>query len=312
MSDRRISDGHPVAGYYRMRKHKDGPYQPVVIWEHDGELVCRVGEEMADVNSTWLFCADKRVSKADALYAFQHGRWPGDAPEAPAIGDNQPPSGDPLEELTRELEAEHARVSGWVAEPHEGKTAADMAANWLDQLRKLEKRVESAFDEEKAPVRAESQRIDLRWRGAKALAEKIKRAMSDRYDAIARKEKKRLQDIADAKAREEADKRRKEWEAEQAKLAAMAAEHGVHHNPDESPTPAVVLVAEPVKVAFGGAQGSRIAPRKLPPVAVVEDWKAAAAHYSGSPKIREVIQKLATQDAKNGVEVPGVKIIPGE
>lgn len=303
-----ISDGHPKTGYYKARKHKNAPYQPICIFMHEGELVCRFGNEMADPFAMWLYCADNPVSKADALFAFEHQRWPGDAP-AP-IGDNNPPSDDPFEAITRELRAEEARVNAWIAEPHEGKTAADLAANWLSDLRKLETKTASAFEVEKAPVLEETRRIDSKWRGAKALAASIKKAMSDRYDTIARNEQKRLQVIADAKAREEADRKRQEWEAEQAKIAALAQEHNIAV--EAEPEPVFAPVAAPVKVAFGGAQGPRIAPKKSPPKAVVENWAVVAAHFSGHARVRELLQKLSDHAAKDGHHVPGIKVIPGE
>ena len=304
-----IHDAHPKPGYYKLRRHKAAKYEPVCIWSHDGQLVCRVGASMAeDIDSIWLQCADNPVSRSDALFAFDNeGRWPGDAPEPLS---NNPPSDDPYEEITRELQAEEARVKAWIVEPHEGKTAADLAANWLAALRKLETKTVSAFDAEKAPVLAETKRIDGKWRDVKALAASIKKAMSDRYDAIARKEQKRLQDIADARAREEAARKRLEWEAEQAKIAAMAQEHNIAV--ETAPEPVFVPVAEPVKVAFGGAQGARIAPKKAPPKAIVENWSVVAVHFSGHAKVRELLQNLANHAARDGHHIPGVKIIPGE
>lgn len=305
-----ISDGHPIPGYYKMRRHKEGPWQPVAIWSQDGALVCRVGTDMADPAATWLWCAKHKVSKDEALHAFNNGTWPGDAPAA--IGDNLPPSDDPLENLAREVEGERARVDAWVSEPHEGKTAADMAANWLDQLRKLEKRVIAGFDAEKAPILAESTRIDTRWRGLKALAAQIKKAMDDRTQEIGRKEKKRLQDIADAKAREEAEKKRKEWEAEQIKKAALAAQHNIPVESEQAPLFPVVMEAPPVKVAFGGATGSRVGVRKAKATAHITDWAKAAAHYANNLKLRECVQKLADHDARDGHPFDGMQIIPGE
>ncbi len=311
MTTQALHDGHPQEGYFRMRRHKTAPWSPVAIWKHEGKLVCRVGAEMVkDINSAWLYCADNRVAKADAIFAFKHGKWPGDAP-AP-VGDNRPPSDDPFEHLTRELEVEAARVRAWIAEPHEGKTAADMAANWLTNLRQAEKRVETAFDAEKAPALAESNRIDVRWRGLKALAAQIKKAMDDRYQAIARKEKKRLQDIADVKAREEAEAKRKQWAADQEKKAALAAEHNIPIEAEQAPLFPVVTEAAPVKVAFGGAQGSRVGLRKVKATAHITDWAKAAAHYAGNPKVREVIQKLADHDARDGRPFDGMEIIPGD
>ena len=101
------------------------------------------------------------------------------------------------------------------------------------------------------------------------------------------------------------------WEAEQAEKKRLAEVHNVYIEPEPEPQ-LPLAVAEPVKVAFGGATASKIAPRKIPPAAVIGDWAAAAAHYSGSPKLQEIIQKLANADAKNGVAAPGVTIVKGE
>ena len=303
-----VSDAMPIEGYYQLRRYKDGPLLPVAIWKHDGEWVCRVGNEMVDVNDTWLSCAHRRVSKADALHAFEHNRWPGDAP--PPIGSNMPPSDDPLDEITRKLEAEAARVDAWIAEAHEGQTAANMAANWLVDLRKLEKETVAAFDEEKAPILKEQQRIDAKWRGVKGLAAAIKKKMDDCCQAIGRKERARLQAIAEAKAKDEAERRRQEWEAEQAKIAALAIEHNM---PVEAEAPPEIVVPPaPVRVAFGGAQGSRVGIRKVPPQAVVEDWAKAAGYFASNAKVREVVQKLCDHATRDGHQVPGVKMIPGE
>lgn len=305
-----IHDGEPhvKVGYYKLRRGRDAPWLPVCIWKHEGTLVARVGTDMEAPENIWLHCADNPVSKADALFAFDNSnRWPGDAPTPLS---NHPPSDDPFENLCAELEAERQRVEAWTAEAHEGKTAADMASNWLDGLRKLEKRVVAAFDEEKAPALAESSRIDVKWRGAKTLAASIKKKMDDCFQAIGRKEKARLQAIADAKAKEEAEARRKQWEEDQAKAAAIAAEHNIPIDPE--PVPEVVVQAPIVRAAFGGAQGARNAVRALPPRAVVEDWAKAAAYFAGNARLREVVQKLCDHAAKDGHVVPGVKIIPGE
>lgn len=312
-----ISDGHPIEGHYKMRQHKDAPWTLAIIWadRQSGEMVCRVGPDanpqMVDANEAWLWCAKNKVTKAEAQAYRQDGRWPGDAPEP--IASNNPPSDDPFEQLTREVEAEAARARAWIAEPHEGTTAANLAANWLDALRKVEKRVVTAFDEEKGPSLGESNRIDTKWRGLKALAAQIKKAMDDRFQEIGRKEKKRLQDAADAKARADADARRKQWEADQAKKAELAKEHGIQLELEEKSADPVVLAAPPVKANFGGAQGARVAVKKRPATALIEDWGVAAAHYAGNTKLRELVQKLADHDARDGrTSIPGVKIIPGE
>lgn len=301
----------PQTGFYWLRRHKDGPRLPVCIWvdQSSGELVARVGPQMDDPASIWTYCAGNPVAKADALFAFDNGRWRDEAP-SPA-GDNHPPSDDPLETITRELEAESVRVDAWIAEKHEGATAANMAANWLVALRATEKKTIAAFDTEKAPILAEQKRIDTRWRPAKDLAAAIKRKMDEAYQAIGRKEQARLREAAEAKAREEAERRRQEFEAEQAKLRELATEHGIP--PDEAPAPVEVPVEiAPVKVAFGGATGSRIGIRAVPPKALVEDWEKVAVYFSGNGKIRELLEKLCNHAVRDGHNVPGVRVMRGE
>lgn len=307
---RQIHEDQPQIGHYRYRKHKDARWEPCAIWMHQGQLVCRISERMVDVHDVWTWVAGNKMPKDEVMYAFKSGgQWLGDAP-AP-IGHNAQ-SDDPFENLTREVEAEAMRVQAWIAEPHEGKTAADMAANWLTELRRAEKRVEAAFDVEKAPVLAETQRIDAKWRGLKALAAQIKRVMDERYQAIARKEKVRLQTIADAKAQQEAEAKRKEYEADQERKAALAREHNLPAEPVEPELFPVVTEAPPVRVAFGGSTGSRVGIRKTKATAHITDWAKAAVHYAANPTIRAAVQKLADHDARDGRPFDGMTIIPGE
>lgn len=307
-----IHESDPRPGYYKLRWNAGGKWQPVAIWrKEDGELVARVGPDMKKPGDIWTWCAGNPVAKADARHAFEHGVWPNDAP-AP-IGDNAPPSDDPFENLQREIEAEELRVKAWVAEPHEGPSKAELASNWLTSLRRLEGKTIDAFDAEKAPALAETKRIDSKWRNLKARAKEIKDLMDGCYQAIGRKEKARLQAIADKKAAEEAAAKRKEWEAEQARKQELAAQHNIPLEP-EAPPQLELMPAAPVKVAFGGAQGAKIAVRAIPPKAVVEDWAKAAAFYSTSDKVREVVMKLINHDIRDGRSdgIPGVKVIPGE
>ena len=310
MADGAVHDGVVVAGYYRMRD-RAGKWQPVAIWKQDGELVCRVGPDMRPPSDVWLWCAKHRMPKDDVLYAFEHGRWRDEVP--PALGDNVPPGDDPFEELNRELEAEAARVRAWVAEPHDGATEANRAANWLDALRKLEKRIVDAFNAEKEPVLKETQRIDSKWRDSKRTAAEIKKLMDDCYQAIGRRERKRLQDLADQKAREEAEALRKQREADAAAQAELARMHNLPVDLPEPEVPITAVAAAPVKAAFGGANGARIGLKKVPPKGVVEDWAKVAVFYSNHSKLREVVEKLITHDLKDGrTEIPGVRIVPGE
>ena len=74
----------------------------------------------------------------------------------------------------------------------------------------------------------------------------------------------------------------------------------------------VVTEAPPVKVAFGGSQGARVGIRKKPATAYINNWVKAVTRYSGDLKVREVVQKLADHEARDGHRFDGMDIIPGE
>ena len=333
------TDGHPQPGLYRKKQgggYVDGKKQehrwiPVKIWLEysDGTPVHKWNEgltikalvgktETADAVSIWGWCqtrgkdghvmAYNAVSQADYKFWMENDRWPSEVPEAPAgIGHNSAAEDEDIfAALTREIEGERLRVQAWLEQPHEGKTAADMAANWLDTLRKLEKRATDAHGEEKAPHLAAGKAVDDKWRPVRVMVEAVKARMSTAYSEIARKEKARLQAIADAEAAKKAAELRKQQAAERARIEALAAENNVHLEP-EPVAPVRTVVAAKVTASFGGARGSKIGLKEYK-VALVTDWNAAVLHYAKSDKVREIVQKLANADAKNGVEVPGVKI----
>jgi hypothetical protein len=78
--------------------------------------------------------------------------------------------------------------------------------------------------------------------------------------------------------------------------------------PDPEPDPIVVSVqVEPVKLNFGGSTGRKVG---IKPVkrAVITDWKAAAQHYAEAQRVKDVVQKLADADARNGIACPGSTI----
>lgn len=335
------TDGHPQPGLYRKKQgggYVDGKKQehrwiPVKIWleADDGTPVHKWNEglkvkalvgktETTDAVSIWGWCqtrakdghvmAYNAVSQADYKFWLENGRWPDEMPEAltAGIGHNSAADDEDIfAVLSREIDGEKQRVLSWLDEPHEGQNAANMAANWLDILRKLEGKITDAHKIEKAPHLEAGKLVDDKWRPLKVDAEEIKRRMAGALSEIGIKEKRRLQAIADAEAAKRAAELKAQREAERARMEALAAENRVHLEPvPQEPEP--IVVAAPVKAAFGGARGSRIGLKEYK-VALVSDWNAAVLHYVKSDKVREIVQKLATADAKNGVEVPGVKIV---
>lgn len=68
----------PVAGYYRMRLARKGPWVPVSIEPYGKEfsaLVAIVGDERADLMDTWNWCCGQPISKATYDYMIATREW---------------------------------------------------------------------------------------------------------------------------------------------------------------------------------------------------------------------------------------------
>lgn len=144
-----ISADHPQAGYYRVRRGKDKPYEPVVIYPKDGEMLCKVGHEFVEWTEVWNWCADKPVTKDDYRVAFETGSWPGDVEVSAAIGDN---SGDVslMDEVADYMETARSWGKG-IDQKAVDKTIADMAANYASQLGTLAGKLDKERKEKIAP-----------------------------------------------------------------------------------------------------------------------------------------------------------------
>ena len=145
-----ISEGDPQPGFYKLRVGKGQPYEPVAIWvSKDGELRCKLGNNMVDPLDYWTWCADKPVTKEDAKVAFETGRWPGDVDLPAGIGDN---SGDVslMEEVADYMET--ARSWGKeIDQTSVDKDTADKAANYATHLGTLTSNLDKERKEKVAP-----------------------------------------------------------------------------------------------------------------------------------------------------------------
>jgi len=275
---------------------------------------------------------------------IEHGRWPDDAPaptehqpepddraapppptpdsgSAPAgLGHNRAEDDEGFDALVRIIQQNDAATQEWLKTLPEGRSAGDKASNWLTDIRGLKNKYEALYDSEKAPIQDALNAFEAKWGPYRRIVEATRRRLADAVTLIGDKERKRLQAIADADARKKAEAIRAQLEAERAaKMEAKrkareeaAAQAGMlpldPPPPEPEPEPIVVHVqAEPVKVQFGGSTGRKVG-LKTVKKAVITDWQAAAAHYAMSPRVQEIVQKLADADAKNGVACPGSSI----
>lgn len=273
--------------------------------------------------------ADPISVGAQAPDVSSHSTKPEERPASseeatPTIGHNSGETEDSIEAMMRAIEMQDVAFTEWMAKAPEGQSAADKASNWEDEVKKIEKRVLAAYRVEKDPILELEKACEEKWRPLKKRAADLVARIHKSFLDLALKERQRKQKIAD----EEAAKRQAEINRQHAEAAKRAAEErakalaaqtvaekagdgapAAAPIPEEPPPPPPPpkVVAAPVKTLFGGASGSRRGIRSIS-VAVITDWKAAAAHYAGAVKVRDEVQKLANADAKNGIACPGATI----
>ena len=296
-----IHEASPQPGYYKMRRHRNGPWLPVAIWRKDGELLCAVGVEKkaTDAREIWTYCAANKVDKDAAKHAFEKGWWP-DQP--PPIGDNLPPPDDPYEALKAEIEAKQKQATDWLgARPAVlMQKDADYAANAQRELLALNKRADAMFTAEKAPHLAAGRACDERYRFRSAVAD-VAEKLRKVFGKFMAEEEARQNAEAAAKFKAEQDRIAKERADKLARdpVAALT-----------DPAPELPLAPEPVKVQVGGGVGRRAGLRTVW-VPTVTDYQLAAMHYLNHPDLRAVVDKLvkhAVRDAKGSIVIPGVTI----
>lgn len=295
-----ISADAPQPGYYKTRTRKDGPYVPVAIWTANGELVCRVGNEKRDPVSVWTFCADKPVSKDDAKHAFEHGTWPGDAPE---IGHN---SGDLS--LAEQIAEYAAMALTWLKKTGvKDQVSADKAANYRAKLNQLKKDADDARTTEKAPHLSAAKAVDDKWRGPIAEATEAAEDIRAALTAFMVAEEKRLKAEAEAKRKAEEERVAKERARIEAERAEKMRVNPIAALTDQEPElPMAPAEPEPVKIQAGGQRGRKTG-LKTVTVYEVTDYEAALSHVKSHPEVIAAVEKVAKAQAKTGAAVPGVE-----
>lgn len=265
--DAPLHDGQPQAGFYKMRRERNGPWLPVAIWLKDGALVCRVANEMDDPQRVWTYCCGNPVSNADAKHAFTHGTWPGDVPD---IGHN---SGDLS--LADEIADTAEQAKSWLAKlgTITTKVNCDQAANWRAKLLDLKKRAETEHKAEKQPHLDAGRAVDAKFRPLIETATDAADVLRGALTVFMR--------------------------AEEAKLRAEQAAQ-IKAAPPSEPLP------EPVKVQAGGQRGRKVGLREITKY-VVTDYEAALAHVKEHADVRAAVEKVAAAMAKAGTKVPGVE-----
>lgn len=271
-----IHADHPQCGIYKARRHKNGPFMPVIIWfDKEGVQRASYGGEIVDPLKVWTHCADKPISKQDYEYNKEHGRFPG---EIAWIGDN---SGDLS--LADEIADKVDRAGEWLASLPNGITSqveADTTANMRAQLLELKKKAEDEKEEKYRPHKKAADAVVAEYNPLIDTAEGTQLTLRRALTAWGNLEAARLKAEQEAKHKAEAASRTAEM-------------------PPLAPPP-------PPKVQMGGQVGRKTGMRTVVRFEI-ENYDVLCAEFCEHESVRELILKLATQRAKTGVVVPGLK-----
>jgi hypothetical protein len=293
-----IVESEPRSGYFKMRKGKDGPWLPVVIWEKDGALVCRVADDVKDPHDVWTWCAGNPVAKEAAKQAFETGSWPGDVPQ---IGDN---SG--TLSLPEEIDDATSQALQWLTTSGvTDKVTADMAANYRARMLDLSKRADKQRETEKRPHDDAAKAVQAKWKPYVDKAADTAVRLRDALSKFLAAEEAKARKAAEEAARIENEKRMAEFrrQQEEAAKAAATAPKDEPPLPLEAPT---FVAPEPVKIQAGGQRGKKASLRTLTKYEI-SDFDAALAHVKNSPDVRAAVEKVAFAQARAGATVPGVR-----
>lgn len=272
-----VQDGHPQAGFYRLRSVKGGPWLPVAIWqgEEDGTMSCIVGDDDRRASDVWLSCARFPVTEADYRHAVEHGSWPGALDESgPAtIGDNQPPM-DEASAIAADVEDRAAEIKAWLdGRRIESQADADRAEAYIARMTSAGKAAEAQHKAEKAPHLEAGRAVDTRWKPIISSAAEAVRAL-----------KAALTPFLNARA---AEKR-----AEAAKAIASGAD----------------VARADVTARTSGTHGRKISLRTVRR-AEIKDYAKALEFFADHPEVKALVQKLASKVASVGGTVPGVETV---
>lgn len=320
-----VHESHPQSGFYRMRGNEDQDMLPVAIWEHEGQMVAKVGNHMRNADDVWSWCCRHPVTHEDYKIVLAGGLWPDsppkkvtpkvevekeEAPKAATIGHNLPD--DPHEALTLEFQGELEIAKELLANPVKDQHAADKIANFSKRVSALAKKATEHFNLEKRPLIDASRACDDKWRDLREDTDKLVKQLKKHIEAFLLEERRKEQE-RQRKAAEEAAKARAEAEAAQRK-AAEEAEAG--DEPDEAAAEEAARLEAEAKAlekearerkVSSGRTGAKVSIREVK-VAKITDFDALLIALKDREEIKDLVQSLATRAARSGVELPGMKI----
>lgn len=299
-----VSDGHPQAGFYRRRLHKDGPFVPVAIWRNaEGNVVALADDKLVDASDIWTWVCDKPITEAEYRKVCAGEGW-SDEPRAATVPSNMP--ADPFEALKIEFAAEQEVAAELLAKPVSEKNHADQIAVLTKRLSAIKNRATDLHKVAKQPSLDEGRAVDSKWRDLKEEPDVLGKKLKRHLDAYLLEQQRQEQERQRA-AREEADRIRREADAKAAEAAkAGNAEAAAEAERLQQEAAAKDRESE-TRNASAGRTGAKVSLRNYT-VATITDFDALLMALKDRPEIRELVETLANRAARSGVELPGMTI----
>lgn len=333
----KIYEDQPQDGWYMRRLKAKGPFVAAAIWldVETGEQVCRVGNQMRNVKTEWMWLSKNPCTEESATHFWTHGKWPDGATSTPSgstapqatdgtepgsvatyqdddatapareakPGDNIKDDGDSFATMARECTAATDNARTWlrsVGATIASEEASKAATDHIGELRKAVKSVEAWKEVNVAPL-YQSYKAELKRANdtieplEKAIAHLLK--LMTAWQIAERDRLRALEEKREAEAKRiEAENVAKLKEAEAAPLLAEP----------------VQLEAVPEKIdtranVKGFAGGRTIALRTYSEY-VIDDFAKALRAVKDEPEIREAMLDAAKRLHKTGDLPKGFKI----
>lgn len=296
-----VHDGDAQCGFYR-KKSKDGGFQPVAIFEHEGQIVALLNGAPTDAGALWSWVCDKPVTEVAYNQAIGGNGWPDDAHVRPTS--NLPT--DPREALEIELAAEIEAAQEYLKAPVTSKETADQIAVLTKRLSTIKNKATDLHKVAKQPHLDAGRKVDDDWRNLKETPDDFGKRLKRHLDAYLQ-EQDRLERERQRAAREEADRKQREAE-DAARIAAATGDNEAAKEAERMAEAAAEAERQTIaRNASAGRTGAKVALRTVT-FAEITDFDALLMALKDRPETKELVETLANRAARSGVSLPGMLI----
>ncbi len=304
-----LHEDEPVPGFYRTRRFRGGPYEPVAIWRDADGLNVLCGGRPVEVEKVWPHCARRPIPHSWYLAVAERGEnWPD------------------LDAVVAEQEARRAQENAARLAMTDPVVAAQnsererIGGNYPpDEAVLIKDQIESAaagasayatIVDDETLARAQTLRSrPARTQGRRGKATQAGKAAAPRSRPRGRPQMFSLRDRAEAVAMT-IRRAMEAWETVKLQRRREEERRALELSPP--PTEIAISSSPPPPRLDGWRRQSRAAPggassRPILVVAEVTDWMALFNFCRERPEVQDLLKKLAAQALNSGETVPGVR-----